>query len=129
MSEDDIEFQVPQNLTYNPAGLAGIYEDRVHLKKTSKALNDLVIIEILEQDDRKQKYGNIILPTAVMQNFELVKGKVLSAGPDCAGVITEGSIVFYDKWSAFYKPPMNEGVIVITKAENIIGYALEETTN
>ena len=34
--------------------------------------------------------------------------------------LKKGDYVVYDKWSAFYKPPVNPGTMVITKLENVI---------
>jgi len=115
------QVELPSGLDYNPAGLGGLYERKVHLSKDSVALNDSVIIKIIEQESNKQKIGDIFLPSACVTNVELLKGEVVSVGPEAARAnIKKGDVVFYDRMSAFYKPPPNAGTFIVTKIENVI---------
>ena len=115
------EIELPSGLDYNPAGLGGLYERKVRLNEDSVALNDLVIIKIIEQDSNKQKVGDIFLPQSAVTNVEMLKGEVVSVGPEAArSHIKKGDIVLYDKWSTFYKPPTTAGTFVVTKIENVI---------
>ena len=116
-----MDFDIPQNLQYNTSGLGGVYADKVHLTEKSTALNDLVIIKIVEQDSNRLQHGGIFLPDVHTTNCELLKGELVSVGPDALKFnIHVGDIVLYDKWSAFYKPPDTAGTFIITKVENII---------
>jgi co-chaperonin GroES (HSP10) len=115
------EMQIPQNLEWNPSGLGGIYSEKIHLSSTSTALGDNVIIEILPQDDSKNKIGNIILPEKTTLNMDMLKGRISSIGPDAKKMgLSEGDIILYDKWSAYYKPPETPSTFIITNIENII---------
>jgi len=115
------QVELPSGLDYNPAGLAGLYERKVHLSENSKPLNDLVVIKIVEQDSTKQKAGDIFLPSACATNVELIKGEIVALGPEASRAnIKKGDIILYDKWSTFYKPPTTVGTFVITKIENVI---------
>jgi co-chaperonin GroES (HSP10) len=115
------EMQIPQNLEFNPSGLGGIYSDKIHLTSTSRALGDHVIIEILPQDDSKNKVGNIILPEKSTLNMDMLKGRISSIGANASKMgLSVGDIILYDKWSAYYKPPESPGTYIITEIENII---------
>lgn len=115
------EIEIPQNLDFNPSGLGGIYSDKIHLNPKSRALSDNVIIEILPQDNSKNKVGNIILPEKTTLNMDMLKGRISSLGPEAKRMgLKTGDIILYDKWSAYYKPPETPGTFIITKIENII---------
>lgn len=119
-----MDFQVPENWSFNASGVNGLYEDKVHLTEGAVALNNAVVIEIVEQDETKQQIGGIYLPDEVVENCELVKGKIVSIGHNAAHInIKIGDIVFYDRYSAFYNPPIRPGVLIITNVENVIGIA------
>jgi len=115
------EVEVPENWQLNPAGLMGLYEDKVHLSEKSKALNDTVIIEIIEQDKNHNMAGGIHLPETAIVNCELIKGRVSSVGADAAKKnLKKDDIVLYDRFSAFYRPNIDPGTFVATKVENVI---------
>lgn len=119
-----MDFEVPENWTFNASGIAGLYEDKVHLTDESVALNTAVIIRIVEQDEAKQQVGGIYLPDEVIENCELVKGVVVSIGDEAARWnVKVGDTVFYDRYSAFYNPPVRPGVLIVTNVENVIGIA------
>jgi len=103
------------------SGFGGDYASKVHLTHNSKALNDNVIIEILEQENSSKKYGDIILPETALINVQMLKGKVISVGPDITDNLNVGDIVMYDAMSAYYCPPQTPGTLIITKYENVIG--------
>jgi len=124
---ENMEVEMPKGIDFNPAGLGGVYSRKVHLSEDSTALNDLVIIKIIEQDSNKQKVGDIFLPDSTITNVELLKGEIISLGPEAARAnIQKGDIVLYDKWSTFYKPPTTPGTFVITKIENVISKVKKE---
>jgi len=115
------EVSIHQNLQFNSLGLTGVYTDKIHLSESSKALHDLVIIEILDQDESKNKVGNILIPEKSTQNMDMLKGRVVAVGPKAKRKnLNIDDIILYDKWSAFYKPPETTGTYVITRCENII---------
>jgi hypothetical protein len=127
MSEESVEFKIPDNLKYNPSGLSGIYKDKVGLSRSSKALNDLVIIELIEQDETKGQSGGIWLPEEAIHNRELLKGRIVHAGPEAVmDGMEPGLIVLYDRFSAFYKPPTAPGTFIITRAFNVIAKCNDE---
>ena len=102
-------------------GIGGSYEVKCPLVKTSKALNDLIIIEIIEQDKNRLQRGGIHLPEVHTSNFDLMKGKILSVGPKAEKYnVKNGDIVLYDKASAHFHPPEKVGTLIITNVENII---------
>jgi co-chaperonin GroES (HSP10) len=121
IEEQKEQIQIPDSLLMNSSGIDGIYEKRVHLSKTSKALNDLVIIELIDQEKLKGEIDGIILPDEALCNMELLKGRVLSAGPEAIkDGVRVGDIILYDRYSAFYNPPVKVGVCLITRADNVI---------
>ncbi len=123
------EYQIPANLTYNALGIGGLYKEKVHLSEKSIACNDLVIIKILEQEECRNMRHGFYLPDDVTHNTELIKGIVMSCGPDALrDNISVGNIVLYDRFSAFYNPPLNEGTFIITKIENVIVKLLANKT-
>lgn len=98
------------------------------LAENSKALNDLVIIQNVKQDENRYKRFGIDFIPDVIENFKMVKGKVLSVGSLAKKEnINKDDVVLYDKHSVFAefgrrgKGTEVEGEIVITKVENIIG--------
>lgn len=120
-NEEQKEFEIPQNLIMNTSGTDGLYDRRVHLSEKSIALNDLVIIEMVEQESLKGTIDGIIIPESSIVNTELIKGRVVSAGPAAKiDGVRVGDVVLYDRFSAFYKPPVEKGVFIITRAENVI---------
>lgn len=99
-----------------------MYDDKTHLNETSIALNDLVIIKILDQSkDRLQRDG-IYLPETFTCNMELVKGKITSVGPEAIKRfrLKVDDVVLYDQHSAYFRPPVKAGLCVITAAENVV---------
>ena len=102
-------------------GLGGSYDDKCRLSKKSKAINDLVIIEILEQDKNRLQRGGIYLPESVTTNCDMLKGRVVSIGEEGKRMcVEENDVVLYDKASAYYGPPEKAGTLIITHVENII---------
>jgi len=99
------------------------------MDETTRATGDLVILKNVAQG-RSLFRGGIHLPFAPMENEKMVKAIVLSVGPDAAKEgITVGDKVFYDKHSIFSEKKVgtdDEGEVVITKVENIIGIFTEE---
>lgn len=115
------EVQIPQNLQFDPTGLTGVYEEKIHLTKDSIAMNDVVIIEILEQDANRNRVGGIYMPESATQNMDMLKGKLISVGPEAKKKnLKKDDVILYDKWSSFYKPPETPGTLVVTKCENVI---------
>jgi co-chaperonin GroES (HSP10) len=96
------------------------------LTKTSRAVGDLVIIEILKQRKKRLLFDGVYIPLQYTENNKLVRGKVLSVGPKAQSEnINVGDEVLYDKHSIYSqfggKGTEKEGDIVITKVENVIG--------
>ena len=115
------EFQIPKNLTFNGAGIGGLYKEKVHLSETSIACNDSVIIKQIEQEETRNMRDGIYLPESATHNTELIKGVVMSCGPDAVrDNIKVGDTILYDRFSAFYNPPVSIGTFIITKVENVI---------
>ena len=116
---------VPDKFKTFESGLGGSYDDKCRLTKKSKAINDLIIIEILEQDENRNQRGGIFLPEVVTVNCDLLKGKIISVGEDAKKFnVKEGDVVLYDKASAYYGPPETVGTIIVTHVDNII-YVLD----
>ena len=91
------------------------------LTKESIAVNDLVLLEVLEYDEDSKKYGDIILPEISRINTELMKCKVLSVGPAASEFfISPNDNVLIDRWSVFGGAPDAPGTLVLTKVENVI---------
>lgn len=100
----------------------------IGLTEKSIALNDLVIIQNVKQDENRYKQYGLEFIDSVIENFKLVKGKVISVGQKALKEnINVGDIVLYDKHSVFAlagkgsKGSEKEGEIVITKVDNVIG--------
>jgi hypothetical protein len=102
------------------SGCAGLYSEKVHLTKDSKAMNDMVILEIVQPHAKSHRYGTIIVPEAHSINAQALRGRVVSIGPDVTINLKPGDIVLYDRFSAFYNPPTTPGTLVITRVENVI---------
>ena len=102
------------------SGCHGLYMDKVHLSKDSRALNDCVIIEIMQQHAKSHMYGDIIIPRSFSVNAQALRGRVVSVGPEVTINLKPGDVVLYDRYSAFYNPPTNPGTFIITKVENVI---------
>ena len=98
------------------------------LTENSRAINDLVIIQNVKQDENRYKRYGLEFLDEVIENFKAVKGKILSVGKLAEKEnINKGDIVLYDKHSVFAevgkrgKGTEKEGEIVITKVDNVIG--------
>jgi co-chaperonin GroES (HSP10) len=112
---------LPDNFKNFKSGLGGNYADKCRITKKSKAVNDLVIIEILEQEENRLQRGGIFLPETTTVNCEMLKGKIISVGEKAKKFnVKEGDVVLYDKASAYYGPPEAVGTLVITNVENVI---------
>lgn len=117
--EVDLDY-LPENFKNFKSGLGGNYDNKVRLTKKSKAINDLVIIEIIEQDENRLQRGGIFLPESTTTNYDMLKGVIISVGPNAEKMcVEEGDVVLYDKASAYYGPPENAGTLIITHVENI----------
>ncbi len=117
----DQEVQIPSGLDFDPTGLTGVYGEKIHLDEKSIAMNDLVLIKILEQDESRNKVGDLYMPESATQNMDMLKGEIISVGPIASRkMIKKGDVILYDKWSAFYKPPETPGTFIITNCENVI---------
>jgi co-chaperonin GroES (HSP10) len=128
--EEQKEIQIPQNLVMNTSGQDGVYDKKVHLNDDSKALNDLVIIKIIEQEAGKGIRDGIHIPDAALVNIELIKGEVVDAGPAAKqDGVSVGDVILYDKFSAFYKPPTTPGTFIITRCGNVIVKFPSESKN
>jgi co-chaperonin GroES (HSP10) len=87
----------------------------------SVAIGKKVIIKIIEQDEQRKKYGNIIIPDKNIINDQLLRGEVVSVGPDTKGEnLKTGDVVLYDKLSAYYRPSESPGTYIITDIENVV---------
>lgn len=118
--EVDLDY-LPDNFKNFKSGLGGNYDNKVHLTKKSKAINDLVIIEILEQDSNRLQRDGIYIPETATLNCDMLKGKIISVGEQAKKFnVYENDIVLYDKASAYYGPPEKAGTLIITHVENII---------
>jgi co-chaperonin GroES (HSP10) len=104
------------------------------LTKNSIALNKNVLIEIIEQKDKRCHMDGIYLPESVTINKELIKGRVISVGIEAQNEtgLKPDDIVLYDRWSVFsHSAGLREctsilpGTIVLTASENIIGIVTE----
>jgi co-chaperonin GroES (HSP10) len=117
---------LPDKFKNFESGLGGSYDDKCRLTKKSKAINDLVIIEIIEQDEDRLQRDGIYLPESSTVNCDMLKGKILSVGEKAKKYnVKKGDIVLYDKASAYYGPPEKAGTLIITNVENVI-YVLEK---
>ena len=97
------------------------------LTKTTKPLHDLVLLEMVEQSKKRGKVGDIFLPEESMTNRDVVKSRVVAVGPDAKHLNLEpGTLVIYDRYSAFGNPPLKPGTLALTKIENIIGAVSED---
>jgi co-chaperonin GroES (HSP10) len=124
--EVDLDY-LPDNFKDFKSGLGGNYDNKVHLTKKSKAINDLVIIEILEQDEDRLQRDGIYLPESTTINFDMLKGKIISVGEKAQKFnVNVNDIVLYDKASAYYGPPEKAGTLIITHVENVICVLDEE---
>lgn len=116
---------VPDKYTEFECGLGGCYDDKCRITLDSKAMNDLIIIEIVEQSETRNQRGGIYLPESVTENCDLLKGKIISVGKDAKKFnVKKGDVVLYDKASAYYGPPETVGTVVITHVDNLI-YVLD----
>ena len=123
MTGDELtqEIQINKNLLMNTSGLAGVYTEKVHLNENSTALSDVIIIKIIKQEKIKGIIDGIHIPQKAVANSELVKGEVISVGPDAQHEgIKVGDKILYDRLSAFYNPPLQEGTFLVTRVENVI---------
>jgi co-chaperonin GroES (HSP10) len=112
---------LPDKFKEFKSGLGGVYSDKCRITKKSKAVNDLVIIEILPQDETRLQRGGIYLPDSVTVNSEMLKGKIIDVGPTAKKYnVKKGDVVLYDKASAYYGPPEDDGTLIITHVENVI---------
>lgn len=117
---------IPDEFKNFKSGIGGNYAHKCPITKQSKAMNERVIIEIIEQDENRFKRDGIYLPESVIVNCDLLKGKILSVGEKAKKYnVKVGDVVLYDKASAYYVPPEIVGTLIITDVENIV-YVLKE---
>jgi co-chaperonin GroES (HSP10) len=94
------------------------------LNENCKAIADLVIIENIEQGDNSLCRGGIYIPSMAVEAEKIVKGKVISLGPEAKKEgLNIGDIVLYDKHSIHSELSTGTekvGETVITRVENVI---------
>jgi co-chaperonin GroES (HSP10) len=97
------------------------YTNKMPIDEDTVAVNDAVIVKIIEQPNSSRKYGNIFLPTKHIENTQLIIGQIHSSGHLAKKEgMKEGELVFYDKGSAFGHPPETPGTLIVTYMENVI---------
>jgi co-chaperonin GroES (HSP10) len=126
---DQVPLHIPENVggKYSLSSFKGVYENRMPLTKDSKPLNDLILLEMVKQSKDRGKVGGLFLPEETMTNRDVVKARVLAVGPNAKDLnLKPGTLVIYDRFSAFGNPPLVPGTLTLTKVENIIGAVSED---
>ena len=102
------------------------------LNSKSRAVNQRVVIEVLQQRRRERLVDGILVPDQAYENGRLVKGRVISIGRNALSEnLNVGDVVLFDKHSIFAEHGFSEGTeqkgeFVVTNVENVICLIEEE---